>query len=307
MWSLNIMSLLMGCQVEKSTEVLDTGTPPIESMAMEFTFSIAILADPHISGTPEHSQRLQEAIAWINEHQESRQIEVVPVLGDVGWGVGLSEAKGLLDQLQMPYVPLIGDNEVHFGDEQSFGDIFAPQFERLRSDFEDWNFNGDAVWNPEEQKDSYFYNSAFTHKGLRFISLDWAARTSSALLSELGYLHNFENASWPFFEEEMHALQNQGKQSSIFLSHIPMFIGSFDLAQMTAIEGLTTVYDEQIYANFAGHLHVNVEDLNLDRGYDVFVTDATWDDVITVRMIDVYSNGVDFAFEQELVEFEVSQ
>ena len=57
----------------------------------EFVFSIAILADPHISGSAEHSARLNQAIEWINEHHESRQIELVPVLGDVGWETGLSE------------------------------------------------------------------------------------------------------------------------------------------------------------------------------------------------------------------------
>ena len=129
----------------------------------------------------------------INEHAE-RQIELVPVLGDVGWGEGLTTAKDLLETLTVPYLPIIGDNEIIYGDEANFADVFASQMEWIAGNTEDWNYGGQSVWNPEESKDSYFTNFAFTHKGVRLIALDWASRlpASEGIWTEFGYLHDFE-------------------------------------------------------------------------------------------------------------------
>ena len=50
-------------------------------------------------------------------------------------------------------------------------------------------------------------------------------------------------------------------------------------------------------------MHVNVEDDTRERGYEVYVTNAVWDDVITIRMLDVYQNSNAVYFEQELIGF----
>lgn len=284
------------------SEVEDTSNTEIESV-VEYKYSIAILADPHISGDTEHSARLVQAIDWINAHAQERHIEMVPVLGDVGWGSGLMEAKELLDHLEVPYVPLIGDNEVQYGEEQNFATVFDPQYSHLATVYEDWNYNGQSVWNPEEQKNSVFYNFAYSHKGIRFIGLDWAARVSGSILSELGYLHDFSGGSWEFFTGEMAQIGQNPSNSTIFFSHIPMLIGNFTQANMTQMQSVTDSYADVIYANFAGHLHVNIDDVE-HAGYEVYVTDAVWDDVITVRVIDVYQDAQGFLFEQELIEFD---
>jgi hypothetical protein len=95
-----------------------------------------------------------------------------------------------------------------------------------------------------------------------------------------------------------------GRQNStLFLTHIPMSVGSFNSEQMNAFDTLLAPYTDLIYANFAGHLHVNVEEENMDRGYNLYVSDAVWDDVITIRMLDVYQNEERVQFEQEVIEF----
>jgi hypothetical protein len=75
---------------------------------------------------------------------------------------------------------------------------------------------------------------------------------------------------------------------------------------MDAFEVTLAPYTDQIYANFAGHLHVNVDEENIERGYDLYITNAVWDDTITIRLLDVYQNADRVHFEQELIEFEWS-
>ena len=38
-----------------------------------------------------------------------------------------------------------------------------------------------------------------------------------------------------------------------------------------------------------------------DGGFDVWITDALWDDVRTVRLVEVWNTVDGFAYEQELV------
>lgn len=304
------MLWLLACG-EGDTVPNDTGDEAfevVEETELVYQFTIAILADPHISGNPEHTARLEEAVKWINDHAQERQIELVPVLGDVGWGEGLSTSKMVLDELMVPYLPIIGDNEIVYGDEANFATIFGPQMEWLASNTDDWSYGGLSVWNPEEAKDSYFTNFAFTHKGVRLITLDWASRlpSSEGIWTEFGYLHDFEGGSFPFLAQELTVLGEEKLNSTLFLTHIPMTVGSFNAEQMDAFEVMLAPYTDRIYANFAGHLHVNVEEENIDRGYDLHVTNAVWDDTITIRLLDVYQNEQRVQFEQELIEFEWS-
>ena len=236
-------------------------------------------------------------------------IELVFVLGDVGWSDGLQTSKQVLDELSTPYIPVIGDNEVHYGDEQNFGTTFGPQYSLLSQQFSDWNMNGAAVWNPEEEELSWFTNFALSYKDLRLITLDWAARTEAPILSEMGDLHDFEGGTWSFFESEINSLTDQKENSVLLLSHIPMYLtpGGFDVAETERVVGLTNAYSELLYANFSGHFHLNAEVELEDGGFEVFVTDAIWDDEITIRMVEVWQNDHRVDYVQELIELEFIQ
>ena len=292
---------LFSCQEKTETIEQDSGIEPSEP---QFQFSIAVIADPHIAGGGEHSERLRQTVQWVNTESDSRTIDLVFVLGDVGWGAGLMESKAILDELTVPYIPVIGDNEVHYGDEENFGTVYGPQYEFLSTVFEDWNKDGEAIWNPEEDENSWFYNFALSHKGLRLITADWSARTDAPYFSEMGDLHNFDGGTWEFFQSEIQQLQQQKKNSVLLLSHIPMFMspGSFDVAETEMIAGLTNAYADLIYADFAGHFHVNVDSELEEGGFEVFITDAVWDDEITIRMVEVWENEVEFSYTQEMIE-----
>ncbi len=91
---------------------------PVPPGGIEHLFSFVVIADPHIAGPIDHEARLQIAIDWINEYQAEHSIEVVLVLGDIGWNDGLARAAQLLGDLELPWVPisgLMGNNPAYHG------------------------------------------------------------------------------------------------------------------------------------------------------------------------------------------------
>ncbi len=85
----------------------------------------------------------------------------------------------MLDELDVPYVPTIGDNDVHYGGgEAAFEGEYAVQYAALEASMEDWRQAPSPVWNPEVEELSHFQNLSFTHGGVRFFSLDWCSSAS---------------------------------------------------------------------------------------------------------------------------------
>ena len=59
---------------------------------------------------------------------------------------------------------------------------------------------------------------------------------------------------------------------------------------------LLSSHQDAIWANLAGHLHVDTS-MDWERaGIEVHVTDATWDDVNRVRIVNVSANEHRFSF-----------
>lgn len=275
-----------------------SGGEEVEPAPIVPLFSFAVIADTHISSNPEHETRLQRSVDWINSNVEARQVELVIVLGDIGWGEGVARSKALLDELIVPYVPLRGDNELH-GSEQAFEQAYAPQYERLSQVLKGWRKAPATVWDPVGNQEVLLQNMAFSHRGVHFFALDVCVRGQEDIMSEFGVLNDYEGGTLPWFERELPLLDPTARDSVIMLTHIPMFLGAFDADEMKAIEDLVAPYDNQVYANLAGHLHFNYE--RESKGFDVFVTDAVWDDDNVVRMIEVSGNGEVYEYDHEVV------
>ncbi len=274
----------------------DTTEPPVEPL-----FSVAVMADPHVYSGTANLERLQSAVAWVEANAAAEEIELVLVLGDVAWNDGLTAARAALDELSMPYVPIIGDNEVHSDDEQAYHDAFDGHMASLDGVLDGFERADAPVWNPEAEMNSWFQNSAFEVQGLRFVGVDWCARGVDGILGEAGFLHDFEGGTFPWFVDGLSDLDGAPAESVILFSHIPMHLGAFDLEQMEALTGVTGPVADRVYANLAGHVHVNAEVEVGEGGYTVFVTDAIWDDELTVRLLRVAGNGHRFEFEHELI------
>jgi hypothetical protein len=77
------------------------------------------------------------------------------------------------------------------------------------------------------------------------------------------------------------------EENVVLFSHHPMVQqpGGFFVDDWDAIVRLVSPEAHRVAAAFAGHLHIDQEVRGTDAGYDVFVTDATWDDENTVRVV----------------------
>jgi hypothetical protein len=296
------ISLLLSCATApQGADTAGAVTADVDGPPMEALFSFAVLADPHITSDLERQDRLAAAVEWINASADAEQIELVFIVGDIGWDEGLPIARALLDELEMPYLPVIGDNEIHFGDEENFDAVFYDHYEALAGELEGWERGPVGTYNPDYDQTSWFQNFAFDYKGLRLVGLDWCSRDSNDLLSEFADLHDFEGGSMPFLRGEIGGLEAGPDENVLLFSHHPMHLGAFDDAEMEALTGLLGPVGERVAGAWAGHLHLNAEVEVPEAGYTAWVTDAVWDDENTVRVVSVEGNGERFAYSQELV------
>lgn len=288
------MLLLLSCLSSPAETGADSA--PEE---MEFRFSFVVLADPHISSTLDHETRLQTAVDWINASAADRQIELVMVVGDIGWGAGLQTSADMLADLNPTWVPIIGDNEIATGDEARFQEVFAPQYAVLADTFPDYQRGQIEV--EEDGRTLVLQNHVFTHRDLTWVCLDWNARGKSGLLSEFAYLHDVPGGSLPFLADVLQDFEATEAEDVLLFSHHPMHLGSFNSEQMDAIIEIVGPLQGRIAGAYAGHMHANAEIAVEEGGYTAWVTDATWDDENTLRVVSVYGNAQRQRYEQELV------
>ena len=293
------MLLLLAC-----SSPADDTAPALTESAPVPLFTIAAVADPHLFDDGEHAARTATLVDWINDNAGLRGIELVVISGDIAWNAGLDIAPTLLGALTVPFMPVIGDNEIHNGVEADFAEMVAPMLDTLASQVEDWRAAPVPVDNPVDGGQSWLLNYSFTYRGMRFVSLDWNARVMDSILGEMADLHDFDGGTLPFLAEEL-ALHGEGPDGGmIFASHHPMHLSpaAFDLAEMESLTALIAPYGDRVYADLAGHYHIDLETIG-EGGYDVLVTDAIWDDVITVRLLEV--SGIYQG--SSLVRFEVAR
>ncbi|MFZ5481707.1 MAG: metallophosphoesterase family protein [Myxococcota bacterium] len=281
-----------------STEATDPGP-------MAPLFSFVVLADPHVSAAEasENEARLAAAVEWIAENAEARDVAVVILVGDIAWDDGFDAARAVLDTLPVPWVPVLGDNEIQFGDEEAFDAAFASQYAGLAQELDGWQRGTTPVDNPEIGAPSWIQDFSFDIDGVHFVGLDWCTRHLGGIEGEMADLHDFDGGTLRWLEDDLHALPEGPSDRVAFFSHHPMHLspGAFDLAEIEALDALLATWDDAIYANFAGHYHVNGEEVDTGRPLDVYVTDATWDDAIDLRVVSVEANAAEVRWTHEIV------
>jgi hypothetical protein len=284
------------------------------------TFSFAIIADPHVSGNPDHTVKFETAVDWIISHKDGKDIELTFVLGDIAWGGSgghrnLKTAKKILDRLSkngITYVPVIGDNEVQAGCEKEFQEVFRPHFKRLSGILVNWRKA------PAPVADMYLQNFSFDYKGCHFVCPDLNSRKAG---DEGGELHDFTGGSWPWFKKDIERCPKPKNENIVIMTHIGMFHTGFEFAdkfvfsesEIDKIKSFLNDYKDNVDSNYAGHLHLNwyvpVWSKLFVPLYHVRVTDETWSELpwpesqepgLTVRWVQVYNSGMKISYQQNI-------
>lgn len=267
----------------------------------ERVFVFALIADPHVTGPGEHADRVARVAAALDALPTDRSPELVFVLGDIAWGGGWSDALSALETMPAPWVPIIGDNPIQVGEEIVFDETFGAHLEGMASHLEAWVRAALPVDNPERGGESWLQNSRFDHKGVRFVGLDWNSREMGTGWGEMPDLHDFAGGTLPFLVSSLETLPDGPEDRVVMLSHMPLVPG-LTLDEQADFLAAIAPYEGAIWGQHAGHLHGNGEATWEDAGFEIRTTDATWDDVNTYRLVEVWSDGVSFTYVEELIE-----
>lgn len=277
------------------TQPADTGETELRHDP-ERLLSFAILTDPHVTSGAENADRLRAAVAWLADEPE---VEVVLVLGDNAWGSGIDLFPTLMEPLPVPWVPITGDNEIHAGDEQAAQAMREAQYAVLAGQLDAWSQAPAPVHNPELDGDSWFSDVSFDMGGVHFALVDWCVRTETGALGEFGDLHDFEGGSLPWLEDDLAA---RTASPWVLGAHIPTHLGMLDLAEMERLQTGLDAHLPDLLGIFAGHVHqdsdIPVEELDTTT----YTVEATWDDAVDLRLVAVWTDGVDTWLEQEKVQ-----
>lgn len=281
--------------------VADTQDPACELRP----FSFVVLADPHIEGDPDHDARLRSCLEWINAHCAEQRIELVLIVGDIAWGQGQpARARAMLDTLKIPYLPILGDNEIQSGFEQEFAETFGPHYEDLADRLDNWRKAPTPVWNPERGTESFFQNFSFDHRGVHFIGLDWCTRRVAPIVGEQADLHDFPGGTFEWFRQDVERCLKPLKENIVMASHHPMHflpIGAFSVEEQPTLERFTAHYRDSLYADFAGHYHLSVHNGLRTAGYEIYLTQSPWIAQNALRLVAVDFDGDRVVYSSQVV------
>ena len=266
-------------------------------------FSFVVIADPHVNAGTDNGEKLQYCVDWIKEHHddEDKTIAMAFVVGDMGGGYGglARDILAGLDEVGVPYMPLIGDNDVHWSHGGSgtsahyaggldFEATFGNVYDELSTTMENWHKAPGPVENPETGGAlSHFHNFSFDYQGVHFLCLDWCTRKDQVteenpLQSEQADLHDFPGGTLPWFRNDLENCAREGAENIVMLSHHPMHVfpllqelplnaGAFDADELGKIKDITNLYKNNVYADIAGHYHIDLYEKGRNGSYDVRV------------------------------------
>jgi hypothetical protein len=269
--------------------LLDSGAdpgPPLQKAAV-----FAVIADTHITRPGDAADRLAAAVAWLSSAPEAAEVELVLILGDIAWGEGFGPTLEALAPLALPWVPVMGDNVIQAGEEARFQAEFGPQLEALAGRLPGFTRAPSPVDGPAGEA-LWLHNFAFDLGPARLVVLDWNSRELHPLYGETPDLFDLPGGTLPFLRAELAAAGGARAGSRVLFSHMPMFFGpgGFDVDEAPVLIEALDPAAGHAHTNLCGHLHGNGAHRWDEAGLDVVLTDAVFDDVITVRTAELWAN-----------------
>jgi len=299
-------------QITLTVRDSDGATSSTSTIIKVEPFSFAIITDLHIGwGIPDYdgegyddekegqdyyiTERLKMVVDWINENYEKQNIKFVVILGDISDTAEYSEflkAREILNQLEIPYIPLIGNHDIWPNTQKSTTDPDGvlgrwntikekrKEDEPLGDEYFEivfWRDNAtntqkikalfDSFERQEEHEEfqgpPYFQNYSFSFGGTTFIALDFNAREYKELIPPLSTTVYVWDDTLNWLEEK---LKDREGEKVITFIHQPFVTPpspiSLYLGKLENIKAIIKKYCKgeeslcKIY-NFAGHVHRN--------------------------------------------------
>ena len=266
----------------------------------EHVFTYAIVADPHVVDDGAHAERLSTAVAAINALPPEQSPELVFILGDIAWGNGWSPAYVALDALRAPWIPVLGDNPIQAGEETGFEDTFSSHLDRLGAQLPGWIRADRPVTGPDGES-LWLQNARLDWKGVRFVALDLNTRTIASGWGEFPDLFDLPGGTLPFLSDALETTPDGPEDRVVLLSHMPLVPG-LTLDEQDDLLAVLEPHPGTVWGNHAGHLHGNGEATWADAGIEIRTTDATWDDINSFRLVEVWSDTVRFDYRDTIIE-----
>lgn len=225
--------------------------------------------------------RLANAVKWLNQHAQNKNVEFAIFSGDLTDSGEKSEFlhfKKIVDSLSIPYIPLIGNHDVwsyiRFSEEdvRARGDslmneIFHPVFEKLKNTFQ---IIADSRNNPWLDKESnqycYLQNFVLAKNGVRFVFLDFNprhhVRKNEPGIGPEAQLHQGDGGTFSFLENALKNAKTFGAKVIIISHHPPIasLVGNhyaFSAKEKKQLGKLLRPYKKYVLGWLAGHIHRN--------------------------------------------------
>jgi predicted MPP superfamily phosphohydrolase len=240
--------------------------------------------------------RLRKAVNWINENHIEKNIKFVIVSGDItdsGERSELEKAKEILDDLNIPYIPLIGNHDVwpyvEYQNEapKAYGDsilneVFKTTFEELRQFFDEYSDGTRLLktYNPETRDNAYFQNFWYKYQGDYFLFLDfnprYHVRKDEPGIGPEAQLMDFEGGTFRWLINSISVLPKNRNKDIFITSHHPpaneiySFYNGFDRTELDILTKGLFQYRNRTALWMGGHVH-RFKDyiLSTGNGYNI--------------------------------------
>ncbi len=272
----------------------------------QYKFSFVHISDVHIGegfgdyGTPGFfndtmpavdtsapAKDLRQAVQWINAHEQEKNIKFVVISGDLTGSAEKSEfqmCKKIMDGLNMPYVPVIGNHDIwpyvryqneapYASGDSIMGEVFSDVYDRDKLFFSNWNDGSrlTRTYNPETQKEHYLQNFSFEYDGFVFYGLDFNPRyhvnKAEPGIGPEAQAMDWTGGTFQWLKNELATNPNKRNHNICFISHHPateniLFILSgfvFDATEYYKILDMLSPYGRNLGLWMAGHIHIDYD------------------------------------------------
>lgn len=271
-----------------------------------YKFSFVHISDTHIGeglgdyGTPgfyndtmpaidnsKPARALREAVKWINFHEQDKNIKFVLVSGDLTGSAEKSEFmkfKEIMSDLQVPYVPLIGNHDVwpyvEYQNEATYAtgdsimnEVFADVYDRGKLFFDNWNDGTrlSRTYNPESRTACYLQNFSFEYDDFIFYGLDFNPRyhvnKAEPGIGPEAQLMDWNGGTYRWLKNELANNPNKKNHNVCIFAHHPptdniLVILSnfvFDIGEYNTLWNGLAPYKDNLGIWMAGHIHIDYD------------------------------------------------